>query len=97
MSTASIQTAPVDYCVKRSKAAEEREPGTVSEQLREACQKAIESKEWTRYRLAQESGVAYPVLTKFLFGNADIHSSTIDKLCQTLGHVLCPAHRCKDK
>lgn len=56
-----------------------REP--IPAKLRQAIQKSGK----TVYRLAQESGVAHPVILRFLSGERDIRPETAEKLAATLG------------
>lgn len=39
----------------------------------------------TIYRIAQESGVAHPIILRFLSGERDIRLETAEKLAATLG------------
>ncbi|NQT15891.1 MAG: helix-turn-helix transcriptional regulator [Planctomycetes bacterium] len=46
---------------------------------------AIRNSGKTVYRLAQDSGVAHPVILRFLSGERDIRLETAEKLAATLG------------
>ena len=64
----------------------------VTEQLREA----VIGAGMTRYRLSQLSGVAEPVLCKFVAG-AGLRSDSIDALCEALGLELTAKPKTKGK
>lgn len=46
----------------------------------------------TVYRLAKESGVAHPIILRFLSGERDIRLKTAEKLAATLGMKLEKMH-----
>lgn len=49
--------------------------------IKQEIQNALERLGWTATKLANEAGVAPPVLTRFLSGDRDgIHSKTLEKL-----------------
>ncbi len=54
---------------------------SIAEQLR----LAIEQSGKSRYRIAQESGVAEAVLSRFMSGERDLKLSTANKLCEAMG------------
>lgn len=54
---------------------------SLSDRLREA----IRGSGKTVYRLAKESGVAHPIILRFLSGERDIRLETANKLAATLG------------
>lgn len=47
----------------------------------------------TEYRVAKESGVAQPILNRFLHGERGISLETAAKVCQYLGLHLAPIRR----
>ena len=47
----------------------------------------------TEYRVAKESGVAQPILNRFLRGERGISLETAAKVCQYLGLHLAPFRR----
>lgn len=69
-----------------------RKPKRVTDQLREA----VNGAGTTRYRLSQISGVAEPVLCKFVAG-AGLRSDSIDALCEALGLELVAKPKTKGK
>lgn len=54
---------------------------SIAEQLR----RAIEQSGKSRYRIAQESGVAEAVLSRFMSGERDLKLETANRLCAALG------------
>ncbi len=61
---------------------------TISEQLRGA----IKGSDATLYRIAQDSGVDWGTLQRFLDGTRpNIRLDTVDKLCAYFGLVLRPS------
>lgn len=55
------------------------------ESLSNILKSAIKKSGKTVYRIAQESGVAHPVILRFLSGERDIRLETAEKLADTLG------------
>ena len=53
--------------------------------ITDALRKAIRSSGKSVYQLAKDSGVAHPVIFRFLSGERDIRLATADKLASTLG------------
>jgi len=47
----------------------------------------------TEYRVAKDSGVAQPVVSRFMRGQRGISLETADKVCQYLGLHLAPVRR----
>jgi transcriptional regulator with XRE-family HTH domain len=62
---------------------------TVSERLRSA----IRSADVTRYRIAQEAGVAESVLSRFMRGERGLDLTSVDRLASYLCLDLLPAKR----
>jgi plasmid maintenance system antidote protein VapI len=54
---------------------------TVSETLREA----IRESGMSLYRLAKDSGIGYSILWRFLEGERQLTTDTVDRLCDFLG------------
>lgn len=54
---------------------------SIADQLRRAIERSGKS----RYRIAQESGVAEAVLSRFVNGERDLKLETANKLCVALG------------
>ncbi len=52
--------------------------------LAERLRAAIRQSHKTIYRLARESGVAHPVILRFMSGERDIRLETAEKLAATL-------------
>lgn len=73
------------------------ERGRIETKVREVVANAIDSGDWTRYRLAQKSGVAYRVLARFLDEDRDIKLSTAAALLEALDFTICRTSRCRDK
>ena len=61
--------------------------------LVEELQQAILNCGETEYRVAKESGVAQPILNRFLRGERGISLETAAKVCQYLGLHLAPIRR----
>jgi transcriptional regulator with XRE-family HTH domain len=55
------------------------------EPLPERLRTAIRKSGKTIYRIAVESGVAHPVILRFMSGERDIRLETAEKLAATLG------------
>jgi plasmid maintenance system antidote protein VapI len=53
--------------------------------LADVIRASVERLGWTKYRLAQESGVAQAVVGRFINGERDLKLETADKLCRVLG------------
>jgi len=58
---------------------------TLAEQLR----LAIKASGFTAYRLAKDSGVSSPQITRFLRGERDMSLVISDKICHVLGLRFC--------
>ena len=58
------------------------------ESLPDRLRTAIKTSGKTIYRIAQESGVAHPIILRFLSGERDIRLETAEKLAATLGLKL---------
>lgn len=58
------------------------------EPIPQAIKTAIRKSGKTVYRVAQESGVAHPIILRFLSGERDIRLETAEKLAQSLGLEL---------
>jgi transcriptional regulator with XRE-family HTH domain len=54
------------------------------ESLPERLRKTIKTSGKTVYRIAQESGVAHPIILRFLSGERDIRLKTAEKLAAAL-------------
>ena len=59
------------------------------DELREAIRNSGE----TEYRVAKESGVAQPILNRFLHGERGVSLETAAKVCKYLGLHLAPVRR----
>ena len=59
------------------------------DELREAIRNSGE----TEYRVAKESGVAQPILNRFLHGERGVSLETAAKVCKYLGLHLAPIRR----
>ena len=57
---------------------------TVSETVRDAIKKSGVS----IYQLSEESDIAYAVLWRFLSGERQLTTGTLDRLCEYLGYKL---------
>ena len=57
---------------------------TVSDTVREAIKKSGVS----IYQLSEQSGIAYAVLWRFLSGERQLTTGTLDRLCEFLGYKL---------
>jgi plasmid maintenance system antidote protein VapI len=64
-------------------------PSSLVDELREAIVKCGE----TEYRVAKESGVAQPILNRFLRGERGISLETAAKVCKYLSLHLAPIRR----
>jgi len=64
-------------------------PGSLVDELREAIFHCGE----TEYRVAKESGVAQPILNRFLRGERGISLETAAKVCKYLRLHLAPIRR----
>lgn len=64
-----------------------KDQAPISEQLREA----VRQSELTRYRIAQETGIAASILCRFVNDGAGLSLESIDKLCDCLGLRLTSA------
>jgi transcriptional regulator with XRE-family HTH domain len=62
---------------------------TIIDELREAILNSGE----TEYRVAKESGVAQPILNRFLRGERGVSLETAAKVCQYLSLHLAPIRR----
>jgi transcriptional regulator with XRE-family HTH domain len=58
-----------------------RKPPRLSDQIREA----IESCGQTRYRIAKETGISQPTLSRFMDGSRGLPMKTLDRLAEYLG------------
>ena len=59
--------------------------------LQEQFRQAIEDSGLTLYRIAKDSGVAYPVLYRFASGERDLTLATASKLADYFGmRLTCP-------
>ena len=63
-----------------------KRPKSVSEVLR----KAIEDSDDTRYRIAQETGISEPTLSRFMSRKRGLSMEAIDALATYLGLELTP-------
>jgi len=63
---------------------------SVSDQLRKAIRAY-----GTVYRLAQDSGIAQPVINRFVNGDRDLKLATVDRLAKHLGLELRSKRRPK--
>jgi hypothetical protein len=64
----------------------------VSEQLREAIHTY-----GSVYAVARDSGIAQPVLNRFVIGERDLKLATVDRLCGFFGMHLTRPKRGKDQ
>lgn len=64
-----------------------KQPPTISDQLREALKNRIEGGVSAR-QIARESGVAYPVITRFVSGLRSMKLESVDQLCAYFGFEL---------
>ena len=64
-------------------------PGSLVDELREAIRNCGE----TEYRVAKESGVPQPVVSRFMREERGVSLETAAKLCQYLGIHLAPIRR----
>jgi len=58
------------------------------EPIPQALRTAIHKSGKTVYRIAKESGVAHPIILRFLSGERDIRLETAEKLAHALGLEL---------
>ena len=58
------------------------------ETIPQALRTAIRQSGKTVYQIAKNSGVAHPVILRFLSGKRDIRLATAEKLAQSLGLEL---------
>jgi plasmid maintenance system antidote protein VapI len=56
--------------------------------IAETILKKIETSGVSQYRLAKESGVSTPVISRFVSGQRTLTIETADKLCRVLGLKL---------
>ena len=56
--------------------------------FRQAIIRELLRREWTKHRLARESGVNRTSIYEYLNGNREIESDTLERLCVTLGLEL---------
>lgn len=63
---------------------------TLSNEIR----RAIEDSGWSRYRLAQETGIAQSVLSRFMAGKS-LTLDTVDRIAKVLGLKLAPTRKPK--
>lgn len=67
----------------------QRKPKTVSEQI---CD-AIETAAVTRYRIAQDTGIAESALSRFINGTRGLSMESIDILAEYFGMELTPKRK----
>ena len=67
--------------------------GTKVKPISDVLRDAIKRSEMTVYRLAQESGVSQPVISRFVSGERDLRLETADRLALALGLRLGPEAR----
>ena len=70
---------------------------SIEQQVRKAIENALEARGWTRYKLAKEAKVAYPVLLRFLDDHTDIRLSTLSALLEAIDYCVCPVANRKRK
>ena len=58
-----------------------RKPLKLSDQIRQA----IETYGQTRYRIAKETGISQPTLSRFMDGSRGLPMKTLDRLAEYLG------------
>ncbi len=56
--------------------------------FRQAILAQLDRRQWSPYRLAQESGVSKTAVYEFLSGNRDISAGNLERLCKSLNLVL---------
>ncbi len=56
--------------------------------FREAILAQLDRREWSQYRLVQESGASKTAVYEFLAGKRDISATNLERLCDTLDLVL---------
>jgi transcriptional regulator with XRE-family HTH domain len=61
--------------------------------LADVLRQEIERREWTAYRLAQESGVSLPTARRFLLGLNDPSLSNVEKILDAIGWTIAPKGR----
>lgn len=61
--------------------------------FREMILAQLARKQWTHYRLVQESGVSKTAVYDFLAGKRDLSSGNLERLCKSLDLVLKPRRR----
>jgi DNA-binding phage protein len=64
-----------------------------SRSLVDELRDAIRNSGETEYRVAKESGVAQPILNRFLHGERGVSLETAAKVCKYLGLHLAPIRR----
>ena len=67
----------------------QRKPNTVSAQIRDA----IETADVTRYRIAQDTGIAESALSRFMSGTRGLSMDSIDILADYFGMELTPKRK----
>lgn len=58
--------------------------------FRESIDDELDRRDWTAYRLAQESGVSKTSVYEYLRGRREIETDALERLCAVLGLVLTP-------
>lgn len=66
---------------------------STSRSLVDELREAIRNSGETEYRVAKESGVAQPILNRFLHGERGVSLETAAKVCKYLGLHLAPIRR----
>lgn len=63
----------------------------------DALRQAIERSELTRYRIAQQTGIAESVLSRFVNRQTNLSLANIDRLCEALGLRLVEGEAVSDQ
>jgi len=58
--------------------------------FRRAIADELHRRGWTKYRLAQESGVSKTSVSEYLRGHREIETAALERICHALGLSLSP-------
>ena len=63
--------------------------------FRQAISDELRKRGWSKYRLAQESGVSKTSVSEYLRGQREIETAAFEQICQALGLSLRPERSAK--
>lgn len=59
--------------------------------FRQAIADELDRRGWSKYRLAQESGVSKTSVSEYLRGHREIETAALERICRVLGLALAPS------